>query len=79
VPRLERAGRGGDCGIDVVGAAFGDFGDDLPRRRVDVRKVSSRAGRPELAIDEIEDTFHGPESYPVTDMVRAAAPSFSRR
>ena len=63
-PRLERAGRGGDGGIDVLGAAFGDLGDDLPRRRVDVRKVASRAGRPELAIDEIEDAFHCRGSYP---------------
>ena len=47
-PRLERAGRRGDGGIDVLGAALRDLGDDLSRRRVDVRKVSSRAGRPEL-------------------------------
>src|SRR5512134_3785676 len=62
-PRLERAGGRDDGGIDVFGAALRDLGDDLARRRVDVRKVSPRAGRPELAIDEIEDAFHRRESY----------------
>src|SRR5262249_39710697 len=62
-PRLERAGRGGDGRLDVVGAAFGDLGNDLSRRRIDVREVSARAGRPELAVDEIEDAFHRRESY----------------
>ena len=57
-PRVERAGRGDDCGIDVFGAAFRRFADDSSRRRVDVRKVSSRAGRPELAVDEIQDPLH---------------------
>ena len=32
-------------------------------RGVDVRKESSRAGRPELAIDEIEDAFHAAGFY----------------
>ena len=79
VPRLERERRGDDCGIDVLGTAFRRFADDPSRRRVDVRKVSSRAGRPELAIDEIEDTFHCGRSYRAINMDSVASAPFSRR